>query len=80
MLGRLLDAVEASPYNKNTIIVVWSDQGFHHGEKGHWGKHTLWQRTTRVPFIWAGKGIAENEKVETIFETFKQADDQLRQR
>jgi len=64
MLGRVLDAVENSPYNDNTIIVVWSDQGFHHGEKGHWGKHTLWQRTTQVPFIWAGKGIAENEQIE----------------
>lgn len=65
MLGRLLDVLEASPYKDNTIVVVWSDQGFHHGEKGHWGKHTLWQRTTQVPFIWAGKGIAQNEKVKT---------------
>jgi len=65
MLGRVLDALEASPYKDNTIIVFWSDQGFHHGEKGHWGKHTLWQRTTQVPFIWTGKGIAKNKKVGT---------------
>jgi arylsulfatase A-like enzyme len=65
MLGRLLDAVEASPHKNNTIIVVWSDQGFHHGEKGHWGKHTLWQRTTQVPFIWAGPGIPADTQVET---------------
>ena len=65
MLGRLMDALEASPYKDNTVIVLWSDQGFHHGEKGHWGKHTLWQRTTQVPFIWAGQGIPKNEKVET---------------
>lgn len=65
MLGRILDALEASPYKENTIVVVWSDQGFHHGEKGHWGKHTLWQRTTQVPLIWAGKGIARNERVTT---------------
>ena len=64
MLGRLMDALEASPYKDNTIVVVWSDQGFHHGEKGHWGKHTLWQRTTQVPFVWAGKGVAQNERVE----------------
>lgn len=78
MLGRLMDALEASPYKNNTIIVVWSDQGFHHGEKGHWGKHTLWQRTTHVPFIWAGKGIPANKKVETtvslidLYPTFKE--------
>jgi len=65
MLGRLLDALENSPYKDNTIIVFWSDQGFHHGEKWHWGKHSLWQKTTQVPFIWAGKGIAENAKIET---------------
>ncbi len=65
MLGRIIDAVEASPYKDNTIIVLWSDQGFHHGEKGHWGKHTLWQRTTQVPFIWSGPGISKNKKVKT---------------
>ena len=65
MLGRLLDALENSPYKDNTIIVFWSDQGFHHGEKWHWGKHSLWQKTTQVPFIWAGKGITENAMVET---------------
>jgi len=63
MLGRVLDALEKSQYKENTIIVFWSDQGFHHGEKMHWGKHTLWQRTSQVPLIWAGKGIPENEKV-----------------
>lgn len=65
MLGRVLDALDASQYKKNTIIVFWSDQGFHHGEKMHWGKHTLWQRTSHVPFIWAGKGIPKNERVNT---------------
>lgn len=65
MLGRVLDALDASQYKNNTIIVFWSDQGFHHGEKMHWGKHTLWQRTSHVPFIWAGKGIPKNKKVET---------------
>jgi len=65
MLGRVLDALEKSPDKQNTIIVFWSDQGFHHGEKMHWGKHTLWQRTSHVPFIWAGKGIPTNKKVNT---------------
>ena len=65
MLGRVLNALEASPEKNNTIIVFWSDQGFHHGEKMHWGKHTLWQRTSHVPFIWAGKGIPKNKKVNT---------------
>lgn len=65
MLGRILETLENTPYDDNTIVVFWSDQGFHHGEKGHWGKHTLWERTSHVPFIWAGEGIAKNEVVET---------------
>ncbi|MFM1561979.1 MAG: sulfatase [Roseibacillus sp.] len=57
-IGRVLDALEASPYSDNTIVVLWSDHGYHHGEKGDWGKHTLWERTSNVPFIWAGPGVA----------------------
>ena len=62
MMGRVLDALDASPYAENTIVVLWSDHGYHHGEKGDWGKHTLWERTSNVPFIWAGPGIAKGIK------------------
>ncbi len=62
MMGRVLDALEASPYADNTIVVLWSDHGYHHGEKGDWGKHTLWERTSNVPFIWAGPGVARGAK------------------
>jgi arylsulfatase A-like enzyme len=65
MLGRILDALEENALMENTIVFFWSDQGFHHGEKGHWGKHTLWERTSHVPFIWAGKDIAAGQSVET---------------
>ncbi|MDB4271202.1 sulfatase [bacterium] len=57
MMGRVLDALEASPHADNTIVVLWSDHGYHHGEKYDWGKHTLWERTSNVPFIWAGPGV-----------------------
>ncbi len=64
MMGRVLDALEASPYADNTIVVLWSDHGYHHGEKGHWGKHSLWERTSNVPFIWAGPGVAKGVKTD----------------
>ena len=57
MMGRVLNALEKSPYADNTIVVLWSDHGYHHGEKYDWGKHTLWERTSNVPFIWAGPGV-----------------------
>lgn len=50
-LGRLLDAIDASPGAANTVIVAWSDHGMHFGEKQNWEKFTLWERSTRVPVI-----------------------------
>ena len=51
MLGRVLDALDRSPYRDNTIVVVWSDHGWHLGEKEHWQKFTGWRICDRVPLI-----------------------------
>ena len=48
---------------KNTVVVLWSDHGFQHGQKGDWGKHTLWERTSNVPFIWSGRGVAKGKTI-----------------
>ena len=50
-IGRLLDALDQSRFADNTAIVLWSDHGWHLGEKQHWGKWTGWERSTRVPMI-----------------------------
>ena len=50
-VGRVLDALDRSPHADNTIVVLYADHGFHLGEKRRWGKWTLWERSTRVPFI-----------------------------
>jgi arylsulfatase A-like enzyme len=60
MIGRLLDGLENSAHANNTVIVFWSDNGWHLGEKDHWHKSTLWQRSTHVPLIIAGPGIRPN--------------------
>lgn len=57
-LGRILDGLENSGHADNTIIVLWSDHGFHLGEKEITGKNTLWERSTRVPLMFAGPGIS----------------------
>lgn len=49
--GRLLNTLENSKYADNTIVVLWSDHGWHLGEKEHWRKATLWEEVTRVPLI-----------------------------
>ena len=43
MVGRVLDALEISPHAANTIVVLFSDHGWHLGEKEHWQKYTGWR-------------------------------------
>src|SRR5207253_6068966 len=42
-VGRVLDALEASGHSDDTVVVLWSDHGWHLGEKGITGKNTLWE-------------------------------------
>ncbi len=51
MVGKVIKALKESPYYDNTIIVLWSDHGWHLGEKEHWRKMSLWRQGTRTPFL-----------------------------
>lgn len=57
LVGKIIAALDASPAAANTIVVLWSDHGFHFGEKNHLHKFTLWERSTRVPFIVIAPGV-----------------------
>lgn len=59
-VGRLLDALDESPYAHNTIIVLWGDHGWHLGEKLHWRKFALWEEATHAPLIFSVPG-SENK-------------------
>ena len=56
-VGRVMAALDASPYRDNTIVVLLSDHGWHLGEKRHWQKYTLWEEATRVPYTWVVPGV-----------------------
>jgi choline-sulfatase len=53
----VLDALEDGGHADTTVVVLWSDHGWHLGEKGITGKNTLWERSTRVPLVMAGPGV-----------------------
>jgi arylsulfatase A-like enzyme len=57
MVGRVVAALDQSAHARNTILVFWSDNGWHLGEKQHWHKSTLWQRSTHVPLIVSAPGM-----------------------
>lgn len=56
-IGRLLEAWRNSKYSENGIVVLMGDHGWHHGEKKHWSKRTLWEVGTRTPLIISGTGF-----------------------
>lgn len=51
VVGSLLDALEASPYADNTIVVLLGDNGFHQGQKQRFSKMSLWREACHVPLI-----------------------------
>jgi arylsulfatase A-like enzyme len=51
-IGQVLDALAAEPdLAADTSIVLWSDNGFHLGDKNRWEKSTPWRATTEVPLV-----------------------------
>ncbi len=56
-VGTVLDALEEGGHAENTVIVLWSDHGYHIGEKNRFAKQSLWDEATRVPMIISAPGV-----------------------
>ena len=73
-VGKVVDALEQSEHNENTIVVLWSDHGQHLGEKRHWRKQSLWEEATRVPLFFKLPGAdgprAENAEVVSLLDIY----------
>ena len=59
LVGIVMDAFDQSSHRDNTIVVLWSDHGYAFGEKDHFAKDTLWERSSHVPFIMAVPGVTK---------------------
>ena len=57
MVGKVLRALETGPHGSNTTVMLWSDHGWHLGEKNHWRKFTLWERSTRNLLMIKAPGV-----------------------
>lgn len=70
-VGRVLAALKKTGLDKNTIVVVWGDHGWHLGEHTIWGKHSLFDRSLRSTLIvktpdLKKTGIINDAIVETV--------------
>ena len=65
-IGRILDALEASPHAKNTIIVFSADSGVARGSHGLLGKQNVYEHSMRVPLIICGEGIPANQRTDAM--------------
>ena len=64
-VGKVLAELKRTEADKNTIIVLWGDHGWHLGEHAIWGKHSLFEESLRSPMI-----IYDPRKKEEGFNTY----------
>lgn len=50
-IGMMIEALEEAGQRENTIIMLWTDHGWHLGDMGIWGKATNYEISTKVPLI-----------------------------
>lgn len=56
-VGIVLDALQQSGLEENTIVILLGDHGFHLGDHGLWSKYTLLESNRRAPLIIRAPGI-----------------------
>ncbi|NND08946.1 MAG: sulfatase [Saprospiraceae bacterium] len=61
-VGKVLSALEQSKYANNTIVVLWSDHGYHLGEKNRFAKQALWERNSRTVLIFKTPKAQPNQE------------------
>ncbi|MEM9534997.1 MAG: sulfatase [Cyanobacteria bacterium P01_E01_bin.45] len=79
-IGRLLDALETSGKSNNTMIVLWSDHGWHLGPKNHWRKFSLWEEATRSVLMFSGPDFQKGrtcERTVSLLDVFPTLSDYL---
>lgn len=70
LVGRILAELKHAGADKNTIVVLWGDHGWHLGEHAIWGKHSLFEESLHSPLIIYYPGMAhKGSKTDALVET-----------
>jgi choline-sulfatase len=62
LIGKLLDTLEETGLEDNTVVVFVSDHGEMLGERGMWYKMSMFEHSVRIPMIFSGTGIAQGRR------------------
>ncbi len=62
LYGKILDELRSLELDRTTIVVIWADHGFHHGENGIWGKWRPYELSLHVPLIIRIPGLTDEGK------------------
>lgn len=68
-VGKLLEELDRLGLRDNTIVLLWSDHGFHLGELGMWTKHTNFENASASPLIISAPGFARGRVSHALVET-----------
>ncbi|MEM9159642.1 MAG: sulfatase [Verrucomicrobiota bacterium] len=67
-IGKLIDSLQKNRLLENTLIVLWSDHGFHLGENESFGKHTCFEAATRAPLIVVDSRLQKAQVCDSLVE------------
>ncbi len=65
LFGQMISAIDSSAHAADTHVVMWSDHGYHLGDRGLWGKFTLWEQSGRAPLMIRTAGQSEGKVIDT---------------
>lgn len=68
-LGRVIGQLDQLGLDKNTIIVLWGDHGWHLGDHSMWCKHTNYEQATHIPLIVVKPGQRQAQKSTALVES-----------
>lgn len=69
-IGKVIDELKAQGLDENTVVLLWSDHGWHLGEHGQFGKMTNFDIATNSPLIIKAPGVTSSgEKTNALVES-----------
>lgn len=65
-VGKVLQALKMTGLDRNTVVVLWSDHGWHLGDYSVWGKHTLFGRSLRSVLMVKTPDMVEGTQIDRV--------------